>query len=298
MTVTLTAARRELGRRIGRYGVFTATGGSTTTLISASALLGSALPTDARAYSYVFVPGGTAPRQSRVTATGLDPATGTLTVDGAFGAAVANGTVFEVSPKLPPISDAEEMGPSLHDCLNQALQHLLVRHDIQRLLAPDTNDFSIAQDWLDRPERLLDVRTPNATGATALPSWRTWELREDAGGTVLHFSDPFRYSSGTYYATLVTLRPAHTWINDADSTVGFSAEADTADVQLQDLIDVALVFAFDALRKSRSGAATGRYQELYETQVGIARKARGYDRTNEIDASVPVDPAAVAVGAA
>jgi len=298
MAITFTVARRELGRMIGPYGVFTATGGTTQSLVCAAAFQSSVLPTDGRAFSWVFVPGLTAPRQRRVTAIGLDGPTGTLPVDALYGAAVANGMVFEVSPRLPPVHEStanvgNAMTPSLQFCLNAAARHILIdQRDYSLTLVDGQNDYSLPS-WLDRPERLLDVLVPSATGATRLPSWRTFEFRTDSGGGQLHFDDAFRFS-GSYAAHLVVKRPADTYVNASETSGGFSAESDTLEVDLNQILPGALAFAYQALREQYGNPERARMDGLYRRAVNEFRRVKGYDKSNDMDPSVPTDaPAAV-----
>lgn len=295
MALNLVTARNNLGRELGKYGRFTATAGSTTTLTCAAAFQSSVLPTDAGAYAWVFVPGTTAPRQRRITATGLNGATGVLTLDAALGAAVGNGTVFEISRSLPPshessagVGNAE--GASLLYCLNRALSHLLVdQRDYAVTLVSEQNDYALPA-WLNRADRLLDVLEPTATGATRRTTWRHWELRPDAGANQLHFEEPYRFGSGSHTIHLVVKRPADGFMNDSETSGGFSAEGDSVSVEWNQLRPGALAYAYAALREQRSGAARARMDGLYERFVREFRRVYNYDRANDIDPSVSDEP--------
>lgn len=295
---TLTNYRRALGQELGGFGVYTATGGTTTTLVCASAFRSTELPADHLAYAWIYLPGvasASDPRQRRVKKDGLTPGTGTITVEDAFGAAVTAGIVFEVSARLPltrePSAAASgvttEMG--LNECINLGLRHLLIRDDSPTLsLVNGQRDYSVSGiAYLDRASRLEDVRQLSPLGTDYVSTWRPFEFRESAAGNVLRFPKPFRFSSGSYSVKLVTLRPASTRINDADSTVGLTAESDTAEPDTNDVVTVALAYAYRALRDSRRGVDRAKYAGLYETQVQAARDLRNYDHTNDIDPLVP-----------
>lgn len=247
----------------------------------------------------MFVPGLTAPRQRRVTGGGLAATTGTLTVDAAFGAAVGNGTVFELSPRLPAVHEsAASVGnapyASLQGCLNEALKHLLVPDDqLSLALVTQQRDYSLAAwPWLDRAARLVDVRALDALGTTYVPTHHQWEVREGGRGATLHFRQPFRFSSGSYSLRLDVLRPADTLIRVGgswgDSTVGLVSESDECAVEEKDLTIVALAFAYRALRDRSSGATKAWYAGLYEEQVRMARGVRNYDTSADIDPTVSV----------
>lgn len=305
---TLTVYRRKLAQELGLFGIFTATGGSTTTLVCGNAFGSTELPTDALAYAWILVPSITASaaRQRRVKKAGLDGTTATITVDGSFASAVANGTIFEVHCRLPGVRDAEATESistmlGVHECINLALRHLLVVDDAQTIsLVTAQRDYSLSSlTYLDRPERLLDVRQLDATGASYVSTWRTWEFRESAAGSVLHFPSPFRFASGSYSAKLVTLRPADTLISGASSSVGLIDEGDTAVPDVNSVVKGGKVFAYRALRDARKGPARAHYAGLYEEAVADFRKCRGYDHTNDVDPTVPgATPDAALMGAA
>jgi hypothetical protein len=301
VSTTLVAARRKLAQELGGFGVFTATGGSSTTLVCAAAFQSTELPASNLAYAWVYVPGGTGAKQRRVKAGGLDPATGTITVDAAFGASIANGTVFELHSRLPavrePVADqgvANVLG--VQECLNLALRHILVEDDTLSLaLVNLQRDYSLSSwAWLDRAERLLQVREPTADGAAYEPIWRTYEFREGVAGNTLHFPRPYRFSSGSYSVKLVALRPGDTKIKVGgvwgDSTTGYANETDEAGPDLNALVTVGKAFAYQTLRDARRG--TDKYAALYAQWVQMARMVRGYDHSNEIDSTVPTEAAA------
>jgi hypothetical protein len=296
----LVTYRRRLGQELGRFGVFTAQGGSTTTAICTTAFASSVLPTDNQAYVWFYVPTAVVPRLKQVTLAGLDSTTGTLTFSGDLGTAVANGTVFELSAGLPPAREggasnlgmADQIG--LNECINLALDHILIEDDSPTLtLADGQYDYAVSATWpwLDRPERLLDVRVLNAIGTTYKSTEKTWELRGGPGTRVLHFFEPFSIPSGTFSAKLVTRRPAKTRIAVSsvwgNSTVGLVNESDQAEPDVQTVIDTAKVFAYESMRNYTRGTAAERYAALYERQLAMVRQLPSYDQTNDIGGSRP-----------
>lgn len=302
LSTRLDTARRKLGQELGPYGVFTASGGSTTTLHSNALFQSSELPADFQAYVWAYVPTSAQPRLRRIKRDGLDAAAGILTVDGIFGTPVSAGMVFELSSKLPParepvanIGEATWLG--LNEAANLALRHILVPDDALELaLVTNQRDYSLSTwSWLDREDRLVDVRQLDALGTTYVPTPHTWEFREGARGSTLRLLQPFRFSSGAYSVKLDVLRPADTLIKVGgtwgDSTVGLVNESDEAGADLNQIIPVALAFCYRALRDRSRGLSANTYATLYERQVREARRVRNYDHTNDIDPSIPREPA-------
>lgn len=306
VATTLTDARRKLGWAVGGYQVLVAQAGTNTTL-QAGWLPSTAKPATAYAYEWVYCPDSVAPKLAQVTQSGLDTVTGTLTVDRFFGTAVALNTVFELSSRLPPGRDSgvgsvtnEADVLSLNDCVNLALRHILV--DDTEVLLPLVNTqriYSLADwPWLDRADRLREVRQPDALSINYLPTSRIWEFHAGARYATLRFRQPFRFSSGSYSVKLDVRRPADTLIQVAgiwgDSTVGLVNESDACAVDLNSIETVGLAFAYRALRDRYTGSARARYADLYVDQLHQARRVHGYDHSNDIDPSVPAGPAAVA----
>jgi hypothetical protein len=302
VSTRLVDARRQLLQEIGGGGTFFASGGTATTLICPTAFQSTELPSSALAYAWIFLPTTIAlPRQRRVKAAGLDPATGTITVDAAFPAPVVVGQTFEIHSRLPAarepvVGGAEATVPGLLECLNLGLRHLLVPDTYALALVSGQYDYSLPV-WLDRPARLLDVRQLAADGLTKVSTWHGYELREDAEGPTLHFEQPYRFPSGSFSNELLVHRPADTktlvggvWVDAG--VVGVTNETDEAPVDMNDWITVALVFAYDALRKARTGTAKARYEEIYQAQLADARKLRRYDTTNDIETTTAPAPSA------
>lgn len=284
---TLTTYRQKLAEALGgAYGSFTATGGSTTTLVCTAAFGGSVLPTSAQAYAWIYVPSATTPKQRRVTATGVNAGTGTITVDAAFGSAVSNGTVFEVHSLFPAqresgADNSIAARPGLRELINQALRMILVPDVLAISLVTLQRDYALAAyPWLDRPERIVALREPNLDASTTRPSWRHYELREDVDGQTLHVPQPWRFSSGSYSASLQVLRPADTKIRVAsvwsDSTVGLVNESDEAGPDVNAVVTVASALAYHWLA-ARGGARAAAYGALYAATMAEAAKIRNFD---------------------
>jgi len=136
-----------------------------------------------------------------------------------------------------------------------------------------------------------------------VPTWRDWELIEDVDGYILRFRQAFTFSSGNPTVELDTRRPSDTLVRVSGgawtaSTVGLVNETDEIGPDLNALIACAKPFAYQALRESRVGSARARYEALYQQAIVEARRAYGYDHSNDIDPTVPAEraaPAGVAV---
>lgn len=303
MATTKTTYRRDLGLHLGGYYVVTAgTGGSSTVIANVwTPFRSTELPTTHLAYWWAYVPDLSWPNLRRVKKTGLDPTAGSITVDDSFSATVANGLIVELSSKLPPTSVTsagvgEAVKPSLDDCVNMALRHIMVPDDtyVTITLVDGQRDYSLSTwPWLDRKERLVDVLFGDALGGSFVPQpWRRWELRENAAGNSLHFDQPPHILSGTHGVRLRVLRPGHTLISAADSTVGLVNETDYASPDTEQVTPVALAYAYRAMRDRTKGPTSERYAELYVRQVQEARKVRHFDKSNDIDPTVPAEAAA------
>lgn len=291
---TLTVYRRKLAEMLGHPPPFTASSGSTSTLVSVAPFKSTLLPVTAFQQAWVFVPGGTGVRQRRIAS--IAPGTGTITLDDVLGGAVGTGTAFEIHPRMPAIgenltSESEATTVSQHQCLNMALRHILVPDDSQTItLINGQRDYSVSGIvGLDRPGRLLDVRQPDALGTSYISTPKLYEFRESGAGNTLHFPAPFRFPSGSYTLKLVVERPADTLISGATSTVGLVNESDTAVPDVNAVATLALAFAYRALREARTGGARARWDALYEAQIRAGRRVKGYDHSNDLDPSVSAD---------
>lgn len=298
--------RGLLLQELGPFGRYTATGNGAvdgTTVICATAFRSSSLSSSSTAYEWLMVPSLNVPRQRRITKTGLDVASGTLTVDAPLSAQVPATTPFEVSGTIPlereyntdDLGSAPMMGA--RECLNASLRLIEIPNsDLTLTIANDQRDYALSTwRWLDRPRRLVDVLQRNATDTawvSAKSQGHDWEFVEDDDGSVLRFHAPYRIDTGTYTLRLRVLQPADTWINGAASTVGLMLDADTCGSDPDSIIPIAKAYAYAALRDTRSEPARSHYHALYTAQVQIARGVKGYNPDADIDRGVPQAPEA------
>lgn len=294
MSTTLTIARRALGFEVGGYTYVTASGGSTTTAIASPVFRSSELPTTAFAYTWLFNPAGTEPRQRRVTKTGLDPTTNyQVTLEAPLGSAVGNGTVVELSSLVPPIGLGTTIATGLHEALNAAARHILVPYNSSVTLVDGQYAYTLPS-WLDRPSRLRSVLYAGPNTGKLYDSWRPYRIFQSGDSLTLHFDAPFRIRSGSFSFIVEGVRPAFSLINSADSTVGLSVESDTIDVELNDLVTVALLFVYRGLRDARHGDQRDHYAKLAETQLALARGVDGFVLDEHSTGAAPATPSGVA----
>ena len=131
---TRQAIRQELGKRLGSYASGTASGGSTSTIADndnvAFAGTASSPSPDTWEDAWVYpTSGGEAGNTRRVTTTGFNPATGTLTVTPNWSSGPSAGHTFEVYGHLEP--------GVMHDCINRALRRIYHPHMFAVTLVTD-----------------------------------------------------------------------------------------------------------------------------------------------------------------
>lgn len=273
--------RQAVARRINGFGPFTGTGGDNDEVICTPAFASSVAGVDYNQQVWLFAPGSLEPRQRRIAS--VNTSTGTALLDGPLGSSFAGGGIaFELHSRLPGKSDNSVALTSVDDCVQTALQHISPPRVITLDLVSGQQDYGVPE-WFDRPERLVEVREPNATNGTMLVSPRTWSYRSTAGGTnSLHVDAPYRFAHGSFSIEVEARAPADTLINGAESSTGLVAEDDWATPPIVDVVEVALVYAYEALALSEEGALSERYARLVDAQLAEAQKVRWYDRFNPI----------------
>jgi hypothetical protein len=309
VSYSLAQIRRALAQMLGGFANGTVLGGSNVApnakVISPALLQGTINEPDAYAGAWVYFPAMTGTRQQRVLHNGLDPATGTLTLEGILGGVPTLGDQFEIHTHLPAtrmtsIGIETSPIPGLHEIINEALRLILI---------PDTLTISVVDGiydlqfpgyawWLDRPSRLLDVRELNVSGTTRTSTWRRWQFRPSATAPVLHVEPPFRTPAGSS-VELAVVRPADSkvavggaWTDALVGAPGLRSETDGAYPDLNAITTIALALCYRTLRDIRAGSERAVYGALYEQQLASARLVHGYDHSNDID------PAQMAASAA
>lgn len=280
---TLTEYRRALLEEIGGGGVGTTDATGTTTLFICTPMFKNAnLPTDHLAYAWVYFPNVALPQQQQVTATGVNGATGGVTVAAAYGGAIGPSAPFEYSARLPLIDAGNKtMGPSLTQCVNLGLRQLLVpgsRVDVTTVAGQQSYPLTAQAGWLDDASRIVAVYDPPlASGYPLQPTQRLWALRLDDGTPTLQFLDE-AYTESSFTFQIAVQRPGHTLASGVETTSGLTVDAQTSPLSLNDVVTAAKVFAFQALARRYSGA---KYEALHAQQLEVARALPTWDRVRD-----------------
>ena len=275
---TKVAYRRAIAELLGGYSLtnnFLTTGDATKLNLTVQGK-STELTTTWLSYVWAFVPSlvATIP-QARIKKTGLTIATGIVDLEDTLGAVVATGAEVELHSKLPAVAETHSgLSGSVTEAVDWAIRNLLITDSSATItLASGICDYSLAGHvaFLDRAERLLDVRVgdPNAltTGSTA----HRWTVYENASGLVLHFEEPFAFLSGPHLAYLVTRRPADSIIAVAGtwgaSTAGLVNETDQARSSLNEVTTGALAYCYRQLAARSHGEERATYEALYQVQM-------------------------------
>lgn len=290
MSSTLLAYRTALQRALDDVGLYIATSGSGTTVVS-NFLINTATAASTGRYNgaYVYFQSGTGiGGQGVVKENGYAPSTGTLTFQATLNTAPGSGTVFEITRLFPSIRSDTSIYPQTEDTdyrsiINRALSMIVMPDQVSVTTVASQQEYSLSTYayWLDRPERLLAVLDPpRASGWPTKPTWRRWELQLDGGVPTLQFIDrAYPVSSATF--ELSVMRPANTLISGTESTTGLSADTDTALPSVNDVVTIALMYAYESLANRSPGRPNGDYLKRYAAQVGLARRVRYYDKGQE-----------------
>lgn len=189
-------ALRDSG--FGSYG--TATGGSTTTLVDANALISTQLPSTSFVGSWLRIAldagsPGSAPEGEYRTVSSFAAGTGTLTVSSAFSAAVASGDRYQVFRVVPP--------QAVLDTLDTILKEEVVLPDFTLLTEMPDGDMEQPNttDWFAVNASLSKV--------TAEPSlWgRRWlRVTATAAGGYARGANHLRVTpGGSYHVSAIAL---------------------------------------------------------------------------------------------
>lgn len=158
--VTLTQIRRYVAPRLGSYAQGTATSGSTTALMEATAwpFKSSLTVDDLYVDHFLFRPAAVAAadKMRLIGNAGYTPSTGQLTPDQAWtNAPYASGAgeTFELHGVVPPISDGSGTN-DLHFLINEALKDCLVI--VEFTFSPSSataqqHSLATAASWLEEP---------------------------------------------------------------------------------------------------------------------------------------------------
>jgi hypothetical protein len=265
---TLGAAKRALARSFDDMAVHTITSATTTT-VTAATLIDATANASANRFDGAYVHAVATGQVRRVKTAGYVPGTGVLTLNTTW-TDPADATQIEVTRLLPPASDqlpSEEQ--SWAECIRRGAAKLLIPDRLTPPIGVGVETISlIAWTWLDRPERLLRVLEPPATGTTPVSSeWRGWRWVLNGGAPALEMRVPFAATAGALI--LEVLRPADTLISGVETAPGTGPTLDTQtlNVGIEELVVLGTLEAATALMSrnpGRPGQWEGRYKEARE----------------------------------
>jgi hypothetical protein len=202
----------------------------------------------------------------------LTPSTGKLTMGpAAFTGPVESGVHVELHQLLAPrtgISGAS----GLLDCLNHALREVWV---LDRLTVVAVSNqasydlgtlFSGLADWLD-PDAIVEFYGPQAATALNVIPWGGFNAIQDAESIQVQVSPGLTTGQST---TLEITRPGNTYMKVGgvwtDNQDGFTSDSDESLFRPDRIVDVALVYAYESLALSSSGAEQAKWQGKQQMQ--------------------------------
>lgn len=297
MPVTLQAAKRAAARSLDDLAVYPVASATGSTVVSTRLVNGTASAStklfDGR---WAFVEkDDTTPQQRRVRPNGYAPSTGTLTIYPDWTANPTSADELEVTSLFPVIADVDAF-TDYRTLINRALGLLLISDELAPSITT-SDEYTLSATWLDRegrfgrcPHGRLDVREPNPANLSRTPvdaCWRNWRFMRDGDIARLRVGVPFGTATGSI--TLGLLRPADTWIKPsggayADSAVGLVLDGDEAQVDLDEVLPIALMLAHEATSARQPGmpadpTARAKYEHYRDIAFSLAR----FDRTTFLE---------------
>lgn len=278
---TLRTLRRALGYALDDLGVY-AVAVATSSTITATALVNATPNASGTLYNGAWVHAPDSLRQTRrVRTNGYTASAGEFAIFPNWTVAPAPGAAFEVNRLFPALATT---GVAAEDT-----DYLtIVNRGLRRLAVPDRVTIAITTaeayplvswPWLDRPERLLGIWEPAATGSNLVPAdWRGPRLSMVAGVPRLELRAPFSTASGLL--TLEVLRPVHTLVNGVESTSGLANDTDYVPIDVEDALPALLLEAYGVLMHRAPGRSDGAgWEAKYEQQLQLAMSSRFWDRS-------------------
>lgn len=221
LTVTLSQIEAEVARRAAVWEDHVAGGGTATTAVVPD-LVTSA--DDGGTYVGQWLlrrAASAADRQRRIV--GYVPATGTLTVDRAYGAPPQANEALEVMPVDPTRQLRRAVVAGLSRCF------FVERADVPVTAGRVEADLSAALFWITAVSQIRDVRSRLGAAGAVLPTPLGWyrPVSSHAGVGV----EVLAPTGGSY--VVEALRPYATWVNGADAPNGPTADADVLTCELE-----------------------------------------------------------------
>lgn len=241
-----------------------------------------------------YTSGAGAPQSRRVAA--YDPATGTLTVTPAWSSAPEIGAGMELTALFPLMSAAGADTDYLA-LLNAALGKIWLDGIEVTVTIPATPTDTIslaAYPGIKTPDQVQAVLEPHpVVGRSPVDAtWRVREIATVAGVTTLRLKTPFRRALGSLTLRVrlqasFVIATGGTW--SAADTNGLGALTDEARPPIQDVVDAALVEAYQALLARNPGTPNDPQllKKLADQRV-VARAVPGYRDAGPAPAPEPV----------
>jgi hypothetical protein len=281
-TVTLPApgrrslqnARRLLAQKLHSLTLVltTSAGNASGTSVIATRLANA---TDANRYRHAWVmpvDGTRVGEIRRVRAEdALNLTSGELMIAPAFSGQVASGVNVEIHRLLPP--DDDDGWTGLRSCINAALREMWTsqRVSITGVGSQPSYSLSTYEEWLDA-DAVLELRQAALDPTTNPVVTGTFDPVRNADSLTLQISPTLPDGDAS---TLEVYRPLDTYIKVggvwAASTTGLVNDSDEALFNVDLLLTVALVHAYESLANGPDG---GRYEAMAKTQRTKANVAK------------------------
>lgn len=221
--------------------------------------------------------GAGAPQQRRVAQ--FTPGTGTLTITPVWTSTPSIGDTIELTQKFPAMPAAASV-TDYRALINAALGHIWV-DGIELTASISTADTVSLSGYpgIRTADQIQDVLEPHPISGRSPVSamWRVRDVIVSSGVTTLRLKSPFARAHGTLTVRVrlqasAYIATAGTW--SAASIAGLVNLSDEARPPVQDVVDVALVEAYQALLRRKADPTLAK--QLADQRV-VARRVPGYD---------------------
>ena|SRR5215831_7594652 len=201
--------------------------------------------------------GPNAGQARRVSYNGLDPATGIVQLDRAFGAMTPIATSLEVYGRLPPVSTEGRLG--LNAIVNRVLDECWTLKPVDLVASNDSQKYFDLSGyiWLNAEDRIVDVYSRSATAVSQPEAddqlMATWRWLSHANTPQLELGRPLNMGD---LLRIFAIVPMSWWILRAGdsswqmpSTPGLQNEGDQALIDLNGMELVGKAYIYDELSK-------------------------------------------------
>jgi hypothetical protein len=234
--VPLLTYRRDIQTELGHFVVNTTTTGASDSVSFTCASLVSANAADSYfkgcwAYLNETTGANLAAQRKVAASSGFDPDQGSVTVARAFSTTVTSGVGFEISFKVPAITD--EMGiKGVREYLNDTLLAIppIDLLPVTAVTSQEAYDVTTTYPWLTRRDQILGIYFQNPEDEIPKPTGVRFEWSPDVDTPKLLLPGEPYVTGETFY--LKARRPAQTWIETngtwATDTDGLQNDTDEA----------------------------------------------------------------------